>query len=133
MLKQEATRLGALIQAYLLARWGEEPDASALTELAAGLEPGLRDRIDVLGLDGERLLDVGAEAVLAELESLERAAAREDARVANAADRIRGREAKQHSAARPERRDPRVPPGRPRPSAGPGGRRSRGQRRSPQR
>lgn len=129
MPEPEIEQLGAVIQAYARARWGDEPDESLVAELEANLDPDLCDRIDVLGLDGKRLLDVGAEAALAELEKLERAAAQEDARVVGAADRIRAQEIDHHyDPAKPPRRDSGIPPGKPRQSAGQGRRRQRGQR-----
>ena len=128
MPEPEIERLGAMIQAYVRARWGDAPDMPSVAELEASLEPGLSDRIDILGLDGKRLLDVGAEATLAELEKLERAAAREDARVMGAADRIRAQEVNRYDAAKPPRSDAEMQLGRHRQSAGHGRRRQRGQR-----
>lgn len=128
MPEREAKRLGAMIQAYLRAHWSDDPDEAAMARSGEGLEPRLRDRIDILGLDGERLLDVGAEAVLVELEKLEQAAAREDALVAPAADRIRAREVNCHDTAKPARGDPGMRPGQHRQPAGHGRRRQRGQR-----
>lgn len=128
MLKRDAKQPGAMIQAYVRTRWGDATDVALVARSEAGLEPELRNRIDILGFDAERLLNVDAAAVLIELEKLEQAAAREDARVAAAANRIRAREVNDQDAASPARRDPGMHPGRPRQAAGHGRRRQRGQR-----
>nr|MBS0021316.1 hypothetical protein [Gammaproteobacteria bacterium] len=76
MTERNEEQPGALIQAYLPARWGDTPDDGAAIGPGARLDDGLRDRVDQLGVDGERLLQVSAAQVLAELERLEREAAR---------------------------------------------------------
>ncbi|MBN2702294.1 MAG: hypothetical protein ACPW60_14015 [Methylohalobius sp. ZOD2] len=124
MSKRKAERIGALIQSYVRAKWGCLPDDGAGTDLSLALGPELRDRIDILGLDGERLLDVAPAAVLAELELLEREAAREDALTAATVARAQ-QVGKHHKLKNPGRRDSRLRSGRPRKSAGRGRRQQR--------
>lgn len=87
------TEIGALMQDYLRARWGRTPDKEAAEELGARLERTLRNRLDMLGADAERLLDIEPARVMAELEALEREAALEDAGAEPAARRTQGQEA----------------------------------------
>ena len=79
MSKPEDKELGALIQDYARACLGGAPDLQAANSAGVRIERELRDRIDVLGADVERLLAVDANNALAELEALETEAAREDA------------------------------------------------------
>ena len=120
-------QLGSLIQDYVKARWGE-PGGERAAAPGALLDEELRERVDILGMDGVRLLRVSAMDVLAELERLEREAAREDARVAVAAARVRAREVDPNDQAESARRNPRTRPGRPSEPAKRGRRRQRGQR-----
>lgn len=120
-------QLGSLIQDYVKARWGE-PGGERAAAPGALLDEALRERVDILGMDGVRLLHVAAVDVLAELERLEGEAAREDARVAVAAARVRAQEVEPKDQANPARRNPRMRPGRPSEPAKRGRRRQRGQR-----
>jgi len=138
MPERDVAQLGALIQAYLRSRWGDEHEASEVGRMAAAIEPELKDRVDILGLDGEALLEVQAEAVLAKLEALERAAALEDGRVSGALQRhttgagkrANGKQTSARHAARNKRQvrpdgrtpDGRTPDGRPSGGRPPGGR-----------
>jgi hypothetical protein len=119
------TEIGALMQDYLRARWGRTPDKEAAEELGGRLDRALRNRLDVLGADAERLLDIEPARMMTELEALEREAALEDADAESAARRTQAQETGK-SRTKPQGR------GQPAPSRGqrqPGRRRSqRGQR-----
>ena len=120
-------QLGSLIQDYVKDRWGE-PGGERAAAPGTLLDEALRERVDILGMDGVRLLHVAAVEVLAELERLEREAARDDARVAVAAARARAQEVDPNDQANCARRNPRMRPGRPSEPAKRGRRRQRGQR-----
>jgi hypothetical protein len=105
MSKPEGKELGALLQAYARACLGGNADLQAANSAGARIERELRDRIDVLGADVERLLAVDANDALAELEALETEAAREDAGSQSMAHRA-------NTEAKVRRQDPANRPGR---------------------
>jgi hypothetical protein len=77
----DRTEPGHLIQNYIRAKWGRgEKDVSA-DELGRRMDPILRERIDLLGVDDEKLLGVGPQDVLRRIQELERDALREDSGV----------------------------------------------------
>ncbi len=127
MSEEYREQLGALIQDYIRAKWADNHEGNAAAGLDEGLSDGIRERVDILGYDGERLLTLAPVEVLAALEGLEREAAQEDARVATARAHIQ-KEASTHNATHPLRRDQRAHPGQPRKPAKHGHRRQRNQR-----
>lgn len=72
---------GLMIQDYIRAKWGRGGSALPADELGRKLEPGLRERIDLLGVDDEKLLGVKPEDVFHRIDELERDALREDSGV----------------------------------------------------
>lgn len=86
------TKLGTLAQAYAAARWSHRPDAGDAARIGDSLDSALRDRIDALGLDAERLLAVTPDHVLHELQALEKEAILEDAGALRSASRARATE-----------------------------------------
>lgn len=116
MSKPEGKELGALLQAYARACLGGNADPQAANSAGARIERELRDRIDVLGADVERLLAVDAHDVLAELEALETEAALEDAGSQSMAHRA-------NTEAKVQRQGQARRPGRDNRSPGPRGRR----------
>jgi hypothetical protein len=80
---------GTLIQAYLREkRRPQVADEERLRRIAAQLDVKLKERIDALGLDGERLLLVQPSEVMRQIQAMEREASLEDARAAAAAARM---------------------------------------------
>ena len=84
--------LGALVQAYARAIWGDSVDKAEADRLGTLLGPNLRDRIDVLGFDCERLVKVAETDVMRRLDALENEANREDANVRARAASVRSTE-----------------------------------------
>ncbi len=72
---------GLIIQDYVRAKCGRGGVTLSADELGRKLDPGLRERIDLLGIDDEKLLAVKPEDVMSRLEHLERDALREDSGV----------------------------------------------------
>jgi hypothetical protein len=72
---------GPMIQDYVRARWRRGGVTLSADELGRKLDPALRERIDLLGIDDEKLLGVKPEEVMSRLERLERDALREDSGV----------------------------------------------------
>ena len=72
---------GLAIQDYIRAKWGRAGATLSADELGRKLDPALRERIDRLGVDDEKLLGVKPEDVLSRIEELERDALREDSGV----------------------------------------------------
>lgn len=70
-MKVDETEIGRIVQEYARARWGREPDRAAADRLTPLLARELRDRVDALGIDVERLLKVEPHSVIGELEALE--------------------------------------------------------------
>lgn len=105
----DASKLGTLIQSYARARWYAGPEKQEAVGLETQLERGLRDRIDALGADIERLLLADPADALSELEALEHEAAMEDAGAKLEASRLRAREEMQiHGETETSRRNHRV-------------------------
>jgi len=84
--------IGAIVQAYARAKWRGEHDPTKSAAIGAQLDPELRNRVDMLGFDAEKLLDLDPGEVLARIEALEREALLEDRRVAPIAASVRARE-----------------------------------------
>lgn len=80
MTASDATGPGHLIQEYVRAKWGRGERTSA-DDLGRRLDPTLRERIDLLGVDDEKLLGIGPEEVLQRIQELEREALQEDSGV----------------------------------------------------
>ena len=72
---------GLMIQDYVRAKWGRGGLNLSSDELGRKLDPAMRDRVDLLGIDDEKLLGVAPEDVVSRIEKLERDALREDGRV----------------------------------------------------
>ena len=72
---------GPIIQDYVRAKWGRGDKASTADELGRKLDPALRERVDLLGVDDEKLLAVQPRDVISRIEALERDALREDSQV----------------------------------------------------
>jgi hypothetical protein len=70
-----------MIQDYIRAKWGRPGSALTADELGRKLDPELRKRIDLLGVDDEKLLGISPEKVFSRIEELEREALREDSGV----------------------------------------------------
>ena len=70
-----------MIQDYIRAKWGRPGSALTAEELGRKLDPELRKRIDLLGVDDEKLLGISPEKVFSRIEELEREALREDSGV----------------------------------------------------
>lgn len=79
----------ALVQAYAGARWGRSANSLEAARIGQSLERSLRDRIDALGIDGQRLLKVHPADVMAELVTLETEALLEDSSARMKAARLR--------------------------------------------
>jgi hypothetical protein len=72
---------GPIIQDYVRAKWGRGDKTLTADELGRKLDPALRERIDLLGVDDEKLLGVQPHDVISRIEALERDALREDSQV----------------------------------------------------
>ena len=77
----DQTNSGLMIQDYIRAKWGRAGIVLSAEELGRKLDPALRERIDLLGVDDEKLLGVKPEDVFNRIEELERDALREDSGV----------------------------------------------------
>lgn len=89
MSDRDTKELGRLLQEYARARWGSNPDGREAERLSIRLDRTFRDRIEMLGMDVERLLGVDPDQVLPELQALEREAALEDAGARSTATGVR--------------------------------------------
>lgn len=87
MMDSKRDPLGQTVQDYVRFVRGEPVD-----EPRHDLGTDVLERIEMLGLDADRLLEVAPEEVMATLQALEREAEQEDARVRKTANRVRGRE-----------------------------------------
>jgi hypothetical protein len=100
---------GPIIQDYVRAKWGRGGIALSADELGRKLEPALRERVDLLCVDDEKLLNVKPEDVISRIEALERDALREDSQVGahkrsfSPENRPSGRTSKPRRAARAHR------------------------------
>ena len=72
---------GPIIQDYVRAKWGRGDNTLTADELGRKLDPALRERVDLLGVDDEKLLGVQPQEVISRIEALERDALREDSQV----------------------------------------------------
>ena len=81
MTASDRTEPGHLIQDYMRAKWGRGDREASADELGRRLDPALRERIDLLGVDDEKLLGIGPHDVLRRIQELERDALREDSGV----------------------------------------------------
>jgi hypothetical protein len=72
---------GPIIQDYVRAKWGRGDKATTAEDLGSKLDPALRERVDLLGVDDEKLLAVQPHEVNGRIEALERDALREDSQV----------------------------------------------------
>lgn len=103
--------LGDLIHAYTRARWRGDGQKQDADDLGARLGRSLRDRIDVLGLDAERLLTAAPAEALSRLEALEQEAMLEDSGANARAAKSRGsEETRQRNHAKPPLRGRRARP-----------------------
>ena len=97
---------GPIIQDYVRAKWGRGDTTLTADELGCKLDPALRERVDLLGVDDEKLLGVQPHDVISRIEALERDALREDSQVGvhkrsfSPASRPPGRKSGQRHAAR---------------------------------
>ena len=80
-----------LVQEYLRFKWKRAGSSEMVHQLGQQLAPALRSRIDVLGSDGEKLLDVAPASVMHKLEELEQQAAVEDSGMLEQATRASDR------------------------------------------
>jgi len=85
-------RMGESLRAYIHAKWAAEFNPVEVARLGELLGTGLRDRVDALGGDAERLLGVDSTEILGRLEALEREAAEENAHGTKAAAVVRAKE-----------------------------------------
>jgi hypothetical protein len=88
-MSDEAERQGAAVKGYVRAKWRGAAHAEAVERLGRTLDPGLRARIDAIGMDDQELLHVPDNAVLTRLAELEHEGERELARALNGARVIR--------------------------------------------
>jgi hypothetical protein len=109
LIPSDRTEPGLLIQDYIRAKLGRgEKDVSA-DELGRRLDPALRERIDLLGVDDEKLLVIGPHDVVRRIQELECDALREDSGVSEhkkggaTSTRPSNRNPKPHRALRPRR------------------------------
>jgi hypothetical protein len=75
---------GALIHAYVRAKWLDKGNESQILQLSRQLGREVLQRINALGFDAEKLLEVPADEALSRLQTLENEALHEDAGVGNA-------------------------------------------------
>jgi hypothetical protein len=112
MVDQSDEILGPLIQDYARMRWDECANSATTDRVAPRLGRDLCERIDVLGLDIERLLSVEPEHALAELHVIEQEALAEETGFATPAANVRSQvEQSPHTGKRSgQRRGSRVVP-----------------------
>ena len=72
---------GALIQAYVRAKWLDRSDQSQILRLGGQLGREVMQTVNALGFDAEKLLEVTADGALSRLQILENEALLEDAGV----------------------------------------------------
>jgi hypothetical protein len=115
----DGSTLGALIHAYARSRWSGDANEQAADDLGARLGRDLRDRIDVLGMDADRLLTATPADALVRLEALEKEAMLEDASASSQAAKVHAREeVRQQNNAKAPARDHRARPGKTREPVG---------------
>jgi hypothetical protein len=69
---------GEFVQEYVRCKWERAVSPERVQETGNELDPALRSRIDVLGLDSMQLLNIAPALVMPKLEELEHHAALED-------------------------------------------------------
>jgi hypothetical protein len=105
----DQSETGLMIQDYIRAKSRRGGIAESAEELGRKLESALRERIDLLGVDDEKLLVVKPEDVLGRIAELERDALREDSGVSEhkkgvtASSRSTNRNSSPRHTARPRR------------------------------
>src|SRR5829696_1078225 len=88
MTDESGQAVGELVQEVRL-KWKRAGPPVRARTIGQHLGPALRSRIDVLGTDGEQLLEVRPSAVMQRIEELEQQAALEDRGVLEQASRAR--------------------------------------------
>ena len=78
---------GNVVQEYVRFKWERTASPKRVQEIAQELDPDLRSRIDVLGIDSMQLLNVEPDSVMHMLQELERQAALEDSGMLEKASR----------------------------------------------
>lgn len=86
MTEPEKIDIGALIVAYAHAKWGQVPNPDTVEKIGPKLGRDLQLRLDVLGVDGEHLLNIAPHEALGVLEDLEREAEAENFQAARRSD-----------------------------------------------
>lgn len=81
--------VGRLVQDYVRAKWRRPGTIGPADDVGQGLDPALRERIDLLGTDDERLLLVRPEEVIGCLTELEHEAWLEDVGAGESVKRFR--------------------------------------------
>src|SRR5215217_4941473 len=89
MMDESGQAVGELVQEYVRLKWKRAGPPVRARTIGQHLGPALRSRIDVLGTDGEQLLEVRPSAVMQKIEELEQQAALEDRGVLEQASRAR--------------------------------------------
>lgn len=89
MMDESGQAVGELVQEYVRLKWKRAGPPVRVRTIGQHLGPALRCRIDVLGTDGEQLLEVRPSAVMQKIEELEQQAALEDRGVLEQASRAR--------------------------------------------
>ena len=89
MADESRQAMGELVQEYIRVKWKRAGPPVRARTIGQHLGPALRSRIDVLGTDGEHLLEVRPSAVMQKIEELEQQAALEDRGVLERALRAR--------------------------------------------
>jgi hypothetical protein len=75
---ERSEQKGELVQEYVRTKWSMAGSADKAEAIGHRLGSALRSRIDALGTDGEKLLQVVPASIIQKLEELERQAAIED-------------------------------------------------------
>lgn len=88
-------KLGSAIQAYVRARWDKSASRADAQAPVCQIDRKLQARIDALGFDAERLLDVPTEDTMSALETLEHEALMEDAGAQSGVAQVRQQEERQ--------------------------------------
>src|SRR5215208_3207053 len=89
MTDESGQAVGELVQEYVRLKWKRAGPPVRARTIGQHLGQALRSRIDVLGTDGEQLLEVRPSAVMQKIEELEQQAALEDRGVLEQASRAR--------------------------------------------
>src|SRR4051794_23582498 len=89
MMDESGQAVGELVQEYVRLKWKRAGPPVRASTIGQHLGPALRSRIDVLGTDGEQLLEVAPSAVMKKIEELEQQAVLDDRGVLEQASRAR--------------------------------------------